>query len=363
MKKIMFIIGCLGGGGAERIVTNVASFMAEKTNFEISILTYYKEENEYAFSSKINRINISGGNKNSFVQMNSIQKLKKIRHSIKDFCPDDIICFLPHALVFTYLSLLFTKFKKKIVYAERANPKIDNSKIGKLKNKILKKIKRIITQNSGQKEFYNKITKAKVDIIPNPLYEEIFTEVRIYSKKPKKIVSVGRLNNQKNYELAIKSFYELQKQHNDLEYYIYGSGSKKEELENLVFELNIENKVHFMGFEIDRNKIYGDKDIYLMTSLYEGMPNTLAEAMCYGLPSISTNCDFGPADLIMDDKMGILVDGFDNVNVVNALNKMINNYDFYIKNVPEIKEKLYKKYSYEIIMKKWISYFSKGGSL
>ena len=117
--------------------------------------------------------------------------------------------------------------------------------------------------------------------------------------------------------------------------------------------------VYLMGFEKDRNKIYGDKDIYLMTSKFEGMPNALAEAMCIGVPAISTNCEFGPSDLILNDEMGILLQNDSVEKVVEAIDNMVNNYYSYIKKASNAREILKKKYGYDKILEKWIELIEK----
>lgn len=355
MKKIVFVIGGLVGGGAERVLTTVASYLA-KEDFNVSILTYYRDEKEYYFFPKINRINISNGDIKQYNKMSALKKMKEIRKNIKEIKPDYIVCFLSHPYVFTYVALLFSKYRKRITYCERCNPKYEKNKTAKLRDKLVK-YSNVITQNRGQITCFSK-TK-NITVIPNPMYNELFENEKEYLKIPKKIVSVGRLTDQKNFELGIKAFYEVQKKNNDLEYYIYGIGPKKDGIENLINSLGLRDKVHLMGFEHDRNKIYEDKDIFLMTSLSEGMPNALAEAMCYGIPSISTNCDFGPSDLILNDDMGILLKDYEVSSVFNALSNIIDNYDEYILKARNARNILKAKYSVDIIMNKWREYFLK----
>lgn len=356
MKKIMFVIGSLSGGGAERVVTTVASFLAETKKYDVSILTYYKDDKEYPFSLNIKRINISGGDKKNYNKLNFFHKVIKIRKEVLKYGPDHIVCFLAHPVVFTYFSLLFSRFIKKIIYAERANPKYGKSRICKTRDFIVKKIKKIITQNSGQVSCFDD-KKQNIKIIPNPMYKELFENEKEYALIPKKIVSVGRLTSQKNFELGIKAFYEVQKRYKDIEYYIYGEGNKKQDLIDLITSLGLDGKVHLMGFEKDRNVIYGDKDIYLMTSRFEGMPNTLAEAMCYGIPSISTDCDFGPSDLIMNEEMGILLKDDLVDTVASGIFKMIDNYGEYVNYAKNSRKILNENYSYEKIMNEWENYF------
>lgn len=353
MKKIMFVIGCLSGGGAERVVTSVASALAEK-GFIVSILTYYEAEGEYYYSPKINRINISNGGIVDFNKMSIFDKIKRIRKNIKNEKPDEIICFLPHPLVYTYFSCLFSKYKKRISYAVRANPKKENDLISKIQQKLCYKVKKIITQNKGQANCFSKRLQKKIVVIPNPMYDELFETQKEYSTTVKNIVSVGRLTDQKNYELSINAMKIICDKYSNINYYIYGNGPLENRINTLIKEKKLEKRVFIMGFERNRNKIYDDKDIFIMTSKFEGMPNALAEAMCKGIPSISTNCEFGPSDLILNANMGILLDDFKVETLVNALEKVVNNYDEYVIKAKNAREILKKKYSFDKIMKKWI---------
>ena len=357
MKKIMFVIGGLAGGGAERVVATIASALAEK-DYQVSILTYYKEDNEYPFSSKINRINISNGNREKFNEMSIIERLMKIRKCIKNVFPDEIICFLPHCYVYIFISTLFTKYNKILSYAVRSNPNKEKKKIEKLQKVLLIFSKRIIVQNKGQATCFSSIFENKVVIIPNPMYDELFKIEKNYSEKAENIVSVGRLTLQKNYTLAINSIHKIKNAFPNIKYYIYGNGSEEYNLRELIKSKNLENNVFLMGYEKDRNIIFGDKDIYLMTSKYEGMPIALAEAMCIGIPSISTDCDFGPRDLIINDDMGILLKDFEVDTLVYELTKVIDNYSLYIEKAKCSKKILKKRYSFDKIIQQWENIFS-----
>lgn len=354
MKKIMFVIGGLSNGGAERVITSVSSALAEK-GYEVILLTYYKDDNEYSFSNKIKRINLSNGYFKDYVGMNFLKKVKNFRKIIKNEKPDEIICFLSHSYVLSYISSIFTKYKKRISLAIRANPKVEKGKVASLCMKLSKKAKRIITQNNGQATCFSNKMQSKIRVIPNPMYKELFVKEKQYSDTPTKIVSVGRLSDQKNYDLSIDAFAKLHKTYPNLTYYIYGKGDKENYLKEKIKKLNLQNFVFLKGFENDRNIIYGDKDIYLMTSKFEGMPNTLAEAMCFGVPSISTNCEFGPSDLIMNEDMGILLNDYNVETVVSKVSKVIESYNEYVIKAKNARLILQEEYGFEKIINKWIS--------
>lgn len=353
MKKIMFVIGGLANGGAERVVASVASALSNK-NFSVSILNYYSSDIDYSFSNEVNRINISNGNINDYNRMSIVTKIRKIRENIIKEKPDEIICFLSHPSVFVYLATLFTKYNKRISFAIRANPNMEKGKIASLQKKFIKYVKRIITQNEGQTTCFSSKLKHKIVVIPNPMYDELFENQKTYASEPMKIVSVGRLSNQKNYHLSINAFEVISKKYPNIEYYIYGSGKLENELKDLIKNKELEEKVHIKGFEKDRNKIYGDKDIFLMTSKFEGMPNALAEAMCMGIPSISTDCDFGPRDLILNENMGILLKDYEVETLVDALENMIKSYKKYVDLGKNARNVLRETYSFEKIINMWV---------
>ncbi len=358
MKKVMFVIGGLANGGAERVITSISSAIAER-GYDVVLLTYYKSDNEYSYSSKIKRICLADGYYDNYIKMSTIKKIRNIRKIIKKEKPDEIICFLSNPSVYVFLSTIFTKYRKKISFAIRANPKVEKGKIAKFQKIFSRYVKNIIVQNKGQITCFSLKVQNKIVVIPNPMYDELFEKEKAYSHVPTKIVSVGRLTDQKNYDLAIEVFNEIHKTNFNIEYYIYGVGNKEEYLQNKINELKLNNSIKLMGFENDRNLIYLDKDIYLMTSKYEGMPNTLAEAMCMGVPSISTNCEFGPSDLIMNENMGILVNDYECATLVKAIEKIINNYQEYVDKARYAKKVLRDTYSYEKIIQKWIDFINK----
>jgi glycosyltransferase involved in cell wall biosynthesis len=143
-------------------------------------------------------------------------------------------------------------------------------------------------------------------IIPNPINPEF--NVKPFSGKRRKIItSVGRLSEQKNQHVLIEAFSRIEKDFPDYELVIYGEGNLRETLENQIKTLKLENKVKLPGVKKNiKNEIY-DCSLFVLPSLYEGMPNALMEAMALGLPVISTDCPCGGPRFLIHNYNGLLV--------------------------------------------------------
>ncbi len=303
--KIMFFIPGLGSGGAERVISILANSLAEK-GIEIDIVSICNDKCVYNINTEINRINLDmdkfNGNKISKI----IERLKRIRLITKNKKPDIIISFLSEVNIDVCFALL--GIKTPIIVSERNDPKIDpKSKIKQILRKIayMNASGYVFQTDDAQNYFSNKI-KRKSKIIMNPLSENLPTVN--FEEREKRIVSVGRLNNQKNYPMTFKAFQKFSKEYPEYTLEIYGEGNLKDDLTQLIKEMNLTEKIILKGFCSNVHKEVKNAAMFVMSSDFEGMPNALIEAMAMGIPSISTDCPCGgPKMLIKDKENGLLV--------------------------------------------------------
>lgn len=324
--KILFAIDTLGKGGAERVITNLANYFIKEN--DVSIMTLRNVPIAYELNSKINIVNIQEeGNYNNKI-IREIKNIKRIKDEIEKYSPDVIITFLP---AITYrLMIANIVNKKKVIISVRNDPKIEYANILK---KILMKIlytraDGFVFQTEEAKSFFSKKIQIKSEIIPNPINES-FIEKPYEGERKKEIVSVGRLESQKNHKMLIKAFSKISETYKDYKLVIYGEGNERENLENLITNLNLNNRVLLQGKVDDiKGKIY-DASVFVLSSDYEGMPNALMEAMALGMPVISTNCPCGgPRFLIKNNENGILVPVKDEEKMKGAIEKVLEDKDF-----------------------------------
>ena len=307
MKHIVFAIGSLHGGGAERVVSVWSSALAEK-GYPVSILVYARVENEYSINEKVNVYPIAES-KQACDDLSMIERLKRFRGLLKKIKPDAIISFLPQLQVYVALASVGLRIPR--VETIRINPwkaSILNTKFAPLWYWCFRSCRALIVQTEDQKPFFRKSVQKKAVVIPNPVNSSYIENPKTeYHGDSHKIVAAGRLSTQKNYKMMIDAVAQVSCQYADVSLSIYGAGQQEEELRAYIKQQKMENHIQLMGRSNELYRIYQTADLYLMSSDFEGMPNALAEAMAIGLPCISTDCKTGPRDLIDDGKNGYLV--------------------------------------------------------
>lgn len=353
--KIAFCIGSLNKGGAERVVSNLANYLIK--NNDVSIITTINSDIFYKIDSKVKLFKLDHnykGKVNKFKK--NRQRIFELKRIIKHQKFDVIISFLPEPSYRVLFLKLFNK-KIKVIVSVRNDPRVEYKSI--INNLIMRflypKADGFVFQTEDAKNYFSKKIQQKSVIIPNPINENFMCKP-FDGEREKIIVTVGRLEKQKNHKMLINAFSQVSNKIPEYKLIIYGSGSLKEELEQLIKKLKLNNKVILAG-QIDdvKDKIY-KASLFVLSSNYEGMPNALIEAMALGLPCISTDCPCGgPRYLINNMENGVLVElNNENELAKNILNLIAN--PSLAKKIEEKASTSIKKLNPERINNKWIEY-------
>lgn len=351
-KKIVFYIDVMKRGGAQRVMSVIINHLV-KTNKNIVLITDFKSENlseEYEISSDVKRLYLREELKGNAILKN-IERIRNLRNIIKKEKPDIVLSFLGHPNIRMLLATIGLKCKKFVSVRNDPNKEYGTNFIKKLFSKTLFLLADgCVFQTSDASKYFFKKTQKKSKIIFNPVDEKFYTE---YSNGVKKdIISVGRLEPQKNHKLLIETFEMISKEI-DENLLIYGDGNLKEELQTFVNDKKLDKRVLFMGNVSNIDIILQSAKMFVLSSDYEGMPNALMEAMAIGVGCVSTDCPCGgPRALIEDDTQGILVPCGDPIALSIAMKKMLANY----KNYGENAKKRADKFKKDKILKEWEKY-------
>lgn len=178
-------------------------------------------------------------------------------------------------------------------------------------------------------------TKAKVETIYNPAYskdiieyaKEVLNDSEFENLKGYKIISVGRLVNVKDFETLIKSFYRVLSTV-DASLIIIGEGTNRNYLNDLIIQLGLEHKVYLAGFQTNPHKYVANSDLFVLSSKYEGLPNSLIEAIAVGTPAISTDCLSGPSEILLNGRGGDLVEVGNIEEMAEAIIRNLTNQEY-----------------------------------
>ncbi len=325
-KRVLIAITSLDGGGAER-VASVWGNMLFDAGLDISYLVCSRVQGEYYINPAIKIYAVAKSNE-EYKKIRPLNKYLKYRNAIAESKANIIISFLPKSQIWT----MITCIGKEIIRVEtlRINPWIAFQSHGKLVDSLwrlcFKTGDRIIVQTEEQKSFFSNRERLKTITIPNPLDDLYLNSKKdSYSEKCTRFVAAGRITQQKNYPLMIKAFAKATQGYTEAILCIYGAGNDDyiQSLNSLINELSANNRIFICGRTPRIAEEYMKSDAFLMSSDYEGMPNSLAEAMAIGLPCISTDCKTGPKDLIDDGINGFLVPVGDEEKYTESILKLL----------------------------------------
>lgn len=298
MKKIAFITGGMTRGGGERVLSILSKYYAER-GYQTEILCLLNNEVGYELHKTTKVVDLTGKGKSKIKRLP--YWIKSLKNYVKESKPDVVLSFFVRVNVVVLHAL--RKFSGRIIVSERIDPSCDGrSKIVSfLTKRLYPKANAVVFQTERAKNYFRNLKNGVV--IPNPINVENKSENVDYNK----IVTMGRLTDQKNQKLLISAFSYLASLNQDAYLQIYGEGELKEELQAQIDSLSLTNRVTLMGNHPDVIDKISDAGIFCLPSNYEGLSNALLEAMMLGLPCISTNCA-GADETIVDGENGYLVE-------------------------------------------------------
>ena len=308
----------------ERTVCYVSKYFAHH-GVTTTILSL-SDEIFYDVDEKVNLVSlhIDRGYDNKIQKYSRIfRRLTGVKKHIKSEEYDAVFCMAPEMT--RYVLSLHNKLSFKLISSERNNPLFDNIRDKRVKGKAFSECDGIVFQTKRAMECFPAEIQKKGIIIPNAVGNELAYTINKEKRTTKKIVAVGRLTKQKDYPTLIKAFKIVHSIFPQEKLEIYGSGEDEKNLKRLCHEQGIEKHVDFMGNSKEVLKLIANSDCFVLSSIYEGMPNVLMEAMAIGLPCISTDCPFGPRELIENRINGFLVPVGDSEELAQSIIYVLNN--------------------------------------
>lgn len=320
MKNVMLIISSFAGGGAEHVTVNLANALCDRYN--VRIVTLFSNPDDYhpdervkvlRYSDYLDSFSMRGGKLLRKLHHGYYPRLRWVRSIKKEFRPDATVSML---IVPNMINSLTPCGDFRIV-SERADPSVIGGKYLKSIRRSALLANHTVFQSKRVQSMFPRIVRKKSTIILNPVTVDTYAA----EIKEKRIVTAGRLAEQKNHKMLIRAFARFLADHGDYTLEIYGKGKLKDELTGLAEQLGAGDNVKICEFTPDLHEQIRSAEMFVLSSDYEGLSNALLEAMMMGIPCISTDCA-GSDEVIDDMQNGILVPVGDEDALLGAMTRM-----------------------------------------
>ena len=287
-KKIIFVVPDMAGGGTEKVISLLADEYVRE-GMDVGILLFAGKEVAYPLDGRVEVYSAgepSGGSLSV--------RIKRLRNMREYFCKN------PEALIFSFstigtgfivLSVLdeFLSGKRKMLVSERTDPQTCSHK--PYRNFFYRFCKVLVCQTKEAVGCFPRRLSKKAVVVANPMDPKL---PDVYEGcRSKRIVTVGRLQPVKNQKMLLEAYAAFEKECPDYTLHLYGKGDLEEELKAQAIRLGLREKIVFHGFSRQVAEDIRDAAMFVLCSDYEGVSNSLGEALALGIPSIATDCPIG----------------------------------------------------------------------
>lgn len=312
--KLTFVTSTLHAGGSERVMSLLANTFAQK-GYEVEIVCINKHLVFYPIDEKVKVWFAEDEVKSPSI----LKKVFWLRNHIKNDRPDVVIAFMLEVYCVTLASLIGVSVP--VISSERIDPHFFGRAKGLLRWLLLRRTTHLVVQTVRIKDFYSAKLQSRTTIIPNPVTDKVFSLKP--TLKQKRIIAVGRLAYQKNYPMMFRAFAKVHHDFPDWQLVVYGNGPQKDEIRGVIERLGMEGHIILAGKSDHVVEEMNKSSLFVMSSDYEGMSNALLEAVCVGLPVISTDVS-GARDLITEGVNGYIVPVGNERALTLALSSMLS---------------------------------------
>lgn len=328
-KKIAFYIGSLRKGGAERVFVNLAEYF-QREGYRVVMVTQYQKEEEYDLPDGIERILSDIGEEKVSASrvVNFLRRLNKLHVIWKEQEPDLVLSCIGKNNFMTVVTTMGTKTKAVVSVVGEAGEEYPSRAMRLLADILFSRAAGIVLQTERSRSFFCRKVGEKAVILPNSL-NPAFIRPRYEGLREKRIVSVGRMDANKNHEMQIRAFAALKEKYPDYTLVIYGDGELRSYLEETASELGVRGRVSLPGVVQDVAARIGQASLFLLTSYSEGVSNALIEALALGLPVIATDVPSGGTEeLVKDGVNGLVIPAGDQGALVRAMDRFLGDADY-----------------------------------
>lgn len=337
----MFIIPTLEGGGAERVAANLLAEFSKTDNKIVLVLFSKKTGYGLPDNVKVRLINTRQHHNIVYIIFNFFFVIFNLSKIIKEEKPYSVLSFMDYTNIVSIAANYLSCRKAKVNISVHTSPALHlkkysgsrwNAIISMLIKLLYNRTDKIIAVSNFIKSDLIKsfsIKESRVMVIYNPVDIEKINMLasaevaeQWFKEDVPVVISVGRLLKEKDHETLLKAF-AIAKKQADMRLLIVGEGKEKHKLKEISKKIGMDNDVAFLGYKKNPFKYMKRATVFVLSSLYEGFPNVIVEAMACGVPVISTQYNPCQHEIIEHEKTGIVIPIADEKALAEAILRLL----------------------------------------
>jgi GalNAc-alpha-(1->4)-GalNAc-alpha-(1->3)-diNAcBac-PP-undecaprenol alpha-1,4-N-acetyl-D-galactosaminyltransferase len=332
-QRLTLITHALHSGGAERVLARLASHWAEQGR-QVTLITLDDEQTDrYPLHPAVRRVGLSllrPSRSAPDALLSNWRRVRRLRAAVGASRPDVVVSFTDHMNVLTLLASCGARWP--VVIAERSDPR--RQRMGRgwelLRRWTYPRCSVAVVQTDAVGSYVRRLVgRRPVLTIPNAVaLPEIPVELSDASagRRPY-LVAVGRLSDEKGFDLLIEAFARIADRHPEVDLTILGEGPRRAWLEEQAARRQVAARIRFPGWHDQPQTVLRHGLLFVLPSRWEGFPNALLEAMACGLAAVGFACDSGPTEIVRHGVDGLLVAPEDVAALADAIGHLLDNPD------------------------------------
>lgn len=312
--RVLIFIHSLHGGGAERVAADLSAHWAQ-AGWHVMVATQADATNDaYTLHPAVRRevLHTEGAGGGLRGLLGNLRRVRVLRGVMRQFQPDIVLAMMTTASVLAVMAA--RGLPCKVIATEHTHPPSQtlSGLWQRLRRWTYPRAARVVALTQGTADWLARhVPGSRLAVIPNPVQWPLQHAEPVLLPPPspgrRRLLAVGRLHRDKGFDLLIQAYARIAGRHPDWDLVILGEGGERQSLQAMVDAAGLQARVSMPGRVGNVGDWYRSADLYVLSSRFEGLSNTLLESLASGLAAVCFDCDTGPREVVRDGVDGLLV--------------------------------------------------------
>ncbi|MBO9356461.1 glycosyltransferase [Bordetella petrii] len=312
--RVLIFIHSLHGGGAERVAADLSAHWAQ-AGWRVMVATQADAAGDaYTLHPAVRRevLHTEGAGGGLRGVLSNVRRVRVLRRVLREFQPDIVLAMMTTASVLAVLAA--RGLPCYVIATEHTHPPSQalSGLWQRLRRLTYPRAARVVALTRGTADWLARhVPGSRLAVIPNPVHWPLSRTEPVLAPPPaegrRRLLAVGRLHPDKGFDLLIQAYAQVAARHPDWDLVILGEGGERQRLQAQIDAAGLQARVAMPGRVGNVGDWYRDADLYVLSSRFEGLSNTLLESLASGLAAVCFDCDTGPREVVRDGVDGVLV--------------------------------------------------------